>query len=139
MAASTKWMPELLSTFQFYFQHSAEAAAAQCTGTIAGLYGNACGFSWTNTGKWDGTYGVGQQLDALQMVMTNLVQYSRDPVSLKTGGISHGDPSAGTGGDTATLSNYHELTITSASRAGAGVLTAFVVVCWCGGIWWMFV
>lgn len=136
MAASTKWVPALLDIFTPFFQSSATAAAAQCVGTIAGLYGNACGFSWTN-GTWDGTYGVGQQLDAMQIFMANIVQDARSPVTRKTGGTSTGDPSAGTSSNTGI--GAPTTPITTASRAGAGILTAFVVVSWLGAIWWMYV
>lgn len=53
MAASTKWMPQLLPLVSPYLRASAAAAAAQCTGTIAGLVGNACGSEWWNGPRWD--------------------------------------------------------------------------------------
>ncbi len=132
-------MPSLYNEFQPFFVSGANAAAAQCTGTIAGLYGNACGFTWTDGGTWDGTYGLGQQMDAMQMILTNIIQDSGSPVTHSTGGISTGDPSAGTQGDTASYVTAHFGKITTASRAGAGILTAFVVTAWLGAIWWMFV
>ena len=139
MAASTKWMPEFASTFQPYFEASAKAAAAQCTGTVAGLYGNACGTVWTDGATWDGTYGFGQQMSALEAIQSNLIGSAAAPVTHDTGGITSGDPSAGTGGDTSVATTEHWGAITTASRAGAGILTVVFVVGWLGAIWWMIV
>ena len=136
MAASTKWMPQLYSQFEPYFVASANAAAASCTGTAGGLYGNACGFKWF-TGSYDGNYGVGQQMDALQVIMANIIQEAPPPVTRSTGGITKGDPSAGTSGDTSAFDELGD--ITTASKAGASILTAVIVITWLGGIWWMYV
>ena len=138
MAASTKWMPSLTDQFMPLFAASAQAAASQCTGTIAGLYGNACGFKWAAGTGWDGTYGFGQQLDALEVIQANLIQSAGNPVTAKTGGISHGNPNAGTGGDSSNPANFGG-TITTASKAGASILTAFMVIGWLAAIWWMYV
>lgn len=137
MAASTKWMPQLYEQFQPFFEASANAAAAACTGTVAGLYGNACGFKWI-TGSFDGTYGFGQQMDALQILQANIIQQAPSPVTASSGGITHGDPSAGTQGD--DPSSIEDLSkITTASRAGASILTAVVLIVWLGAMWWMIV
>ena len=138
MAASTKWMPQLYDQFQPYLAASATAAAAQCDGTIAGLYGNACGFKWIDGSQWDGTYGFGQQMSALEVIQSNLIQNSTHPVTAKAGGISHGNPSAGTAGDTPTGAPPLPA-VTTADRAGAGILTAVVIVAWLGLMWWMIV
>ena len=138
LAASCKWMPQLWPQIQPFIQASASAAALQCSGTGAGLTGNACGFRWTDGANWDGTFGWGQQMSALQVILANLIPSSGDPVTAKKGGISKGDPSAGTQGDGAQpdipLSD-----ITTADKAGAGVLTAVVLVAWLGALWWMLV
>ena len=136
-------MPELLDTFQPYFRASAVAAAKQCTGTVAGLTGNACGFKWANEGNspvgtWDGTYGFGQQMDALETIGANLIGQSGAPVT-HVEGITHGDPSAGTEGDNAVTTPKEWGPITTASTAGASILTAFLVIAWCGAIWWMII
>lgn len=133
-------MPSFGPTFQPYFEASAKAAAAQCTGTVAGLYGNACGTVWTEGATWDGSYGFGQQMSALEAVQSNLIGQSPSPLTADTGGTSTGDPSAGTEGDTSDPTiNDSWGPITTASKAGAGILTAFVVIAWLGAIWWMFV
>jgi mannan endo-1,6-alpha-mannosidase len=131
MAASIKWMPELYDIFNPIFQTSARAAAAQCTGNPAGVLsdGHVCGFTWTESPRYDGTWGFGQQMDALQIISANLIQRSRHPVTAKSGGISRGDPSAGTGGD--TFDGTPPLgPVTKADKAGAGVLTGVVLLAW---------
>ena len=132
MAASTKWMPQLYEQFLPYF----EASALACIGTVAGLNGNACGFKWS-IGSYDGTYGFGQQMDALQVLAANIIQDSASPVTHATGGITKGDPNAGTGGDTSSIDQLS--TITTASKAGASILTAVLIIAWLGVGWWMLV
>lgn len=134
MAASTKWMPQLYDQFQPYFAASATAAAQSCTGSVDGVEGNACGMKWFQDG-WDGTYGFGQQMDALQTLQANIIQQAPPPVTAANGGITSGDNSAGTGGDDSALDGFGK--ITTASRAGAGILTALVLIAWGGAVWWM--
>jgi len=93
---------------------------------------------WTLNGTWDGTTGVGQQLDALETIQNNLVQVVAAPVTHNTGGTSQGNPGAGTGGDQSIIaSTEHVFTITTASRAGAGILTALTILLFTGGAYWM--
>jgi mannan endo-1,6-alpha-mannosidase len=86
---------------------------------------------------WDGTYGFGQQFDALEAIQSLLIEESVSPVTAHTGGISHGDASAGTGGDFAPGPPSLTRPITTGDRAGAGILTAFVLISWVAVIWWM--
>ena len=136
MAASVKVMPSLYTTFQPYFEASALAAAAQCTGTADGVYNAACGTRWYE-GHWDGTYGIGQQMSAMEIMLANLIQQSRSPVTHETGGTSKGNPGAGTEGDDASTVTAPLRQITTAEKAGAGTLTACVLVIMLGGAWWM--
>ena len=52
---------------------------------------------------------------------------------MDTGGISVGDPSAGTEGDTGGPTEP----VTTADRAGAGIVTALMIVGILGGTWWL--
>lgn len=129
MAASTKSAPFLYDQMIDYLDASAVAAAAQCDG---GTDGVTCGMSWTKNSTYDGTYGVGEQMAALEIVQSTLIKKATAPVSSTTGGTSQGDPSAGTGGD----SDPSEPTsvITTADRAGAGIVTGVLVIFTiCGG------
>lgn len=133
MAASTKVMPTLYDTIQPYLAASASACAAQCTG---GTSGNECGTKWTTDGVWDGTTGVGQQMCALEIIQGNLITEAASPVTETTGGTSKGNATLGTGGDN-DGDAIVLATITTADRAGAGILTAVVILGVVTGGWWV--
>lgn len=84
------------------------------------------------------TYGYGQQMSALEAVLTQLIEPAGHPVTAANGGISKGDPSAGTQGDGGTtITEKVWGPVTTGDRAGAWVLTVVVLVGWLGGVWWM--
>ncbi|KAI4125427.1 MAG: hypothetical protein LQ347_005385 [Umbilicaria vellea] len=133
MAATTKMAAFTTAFVMPKLQASALAAAQQCSGGKDGL---TCGLKWTNLGVYDGTFGVGQQMSALEVVASNLIAKVEPPVTTVTGGTSKGDPSAGTGaktGPTGMAKNQ----ITTGDKAGAGLLTALVLLGVVGGVWWM--
>ena len=132
MAATTVKAPYTRDTIMPLLQTSANAAAKSCTG---GNDGVTCGLQWT-TGNWDGSYGVGEQMSALEVIQSNLISNVAGPVTNSTGGISKGDPSAGTGGD-ASPAGILQSNVTTGDRAGAGILTALVLLGVLGGAWWM--
>jgi len=133
MAATTKVAPWTSDHILPLLASSAQAAAQQCSG---GSDGATCGTKWYVGSTWDGTYGVGQQMSALEVIQSNLIQQVTGPVGNSTGGTSQGDPSAGTGGDSASTgapgTTRH---ITTADKAGAGILTALFVVSTLGVAW----
>ena len=134
MAASTKLADFTTDFVMEKLQASAAAAAQQCCG---GSNGVTCGLKWTDEGVWDGTYGVGQQMSAMEVIASNLVSKVPAPVTGITGGTSKGDPSAGTAPTTAT--GLAPTGVTTGDKAGAGFLTALVLVGVVGGAWWMVV
>lgn len=87
MAATTKVAPWTYDYIMPYLQTSATAAAAQCDG---GTDQSTCGSKWT-TATYDGAYGVGQQMSALQVIQANLIKQAASPVTNSTGGTSSGD------------------------------------------------
>jgi mannan endo-1,6-alpha-mannosidase len=112
-------------------QTSAAAAAKSCSG---GNDGNTCGLKWT-TGSWDGIYGIGEQMSALEVIMSNLLDTVPGPVTGSTGGISKGNPSAGA---TITSPSGQDLSaVTTGDKVGAGFLTSLVLLTVLGGAWWM--
>lgn len=113
-------------------QTSATAAVATCTG---GQDGNQCGMRWYQ-GNFDGSTGVGEQMCALEVVQSNLIDYVSGPVTADGGGISQGNPSAGTKSPIGP-GDLNKSTITTADRAGAGILTAGVIILVVGTVWWM--
>lgn len=121
MAASTKMAPFIEPEISNLLQTSAKAAAASCSG---GEDGVTCGTRW-NIGSYDGTYGVGQQMSALEVVQGLLIDDVAGPVSNTTGGTSKGDPTAGTGPKHGPGAAPEP--ITTSDRAGAGILTALVL------------
>ena len=130
MASSTKFAPFIYNTVMPLLRTSAIAAAQQCSG---GSNGQMCGSKWTQGATWDGTQGVGQQMSALEVIQTNLVSQAKGPVSNATGGTSKGDPNAGS-----VTHNPGEVEpIGNGDRAGAGILTALVVIWVLAGLWWM--
>jgi len=87
MAASTKVAPWLYDQVQPFLAASAMAAAQSCSG---GTDGVTCGTRWYEDG-WDNTWGVGQQMSALEVIQSNLITHVDGPVTNTTGGTSKGD------------------------------------------------
>lgn len=139
LAVTTQLVPSTASLIWPYIQTSAKGAAGQCDG---GSNGVTCGFEW-NTTVWDGLYGVGQQMSALAAVQANLILTDnlKPPYTTATGGTSKGDPSAGTGSgeDGGDLPAIYTRTISTSDKAGAGILTALVLVFTLGGAAWLVV
>ncbi|KAG9244889.1 glycoside hydrolase family 76 protein [Calycina marina] len=125
MAATAKIAPFTTTKIMSWLTSSAEAAAAQCSG---GTDGTVCGEHWTAEDVYDGTYGVGQQMSALQIIAALLVTDAADLVTNSTGGTSVGDSSAGTSSTTDVTDTTP--TITTKDRVGAGILTALA----CSGL-----
>ncbi|KAI1335299.1 glycoside hydrolase family 76 protein [Xylariaceae sp. FL0016] len=122
MAATTKWAPWTFSRIKTLLQNSAVAAAAQCTG---GNNGRMCGLKWANnSGQWDGTTGVGQQMAAMEVVLANMIQQAESPVTNSTGGTSVGNAAAG-GSDDGRFDpvKWNFGTIDNGDRAGAIIIT----------------
>lgn len=69
MSKSAKVYPSITAVARKYIGASAEAAAASCSG---GDNGQTCGQKWY-VGGYDGIYGVGQQMSALETVQSLLL------------------------------------------------------------------
>jgi mannan endo-1,6-alpha-mannosidase len=135
MAAATKQAPFIYERVKPVLEKSATAAALQCSGSPADHpNGRMCGLSWSAGATWDGTSGVGQQMAAMEVIQSNLIQQSKAPVTVNTGGSSKGDPNAGDG-DMTTPGGVKP--ITTADRAGAGILTALVAAIVLSGLAWV--
>ncbi|KAF6804889.1 glycosyl hydrolase family 76 [Colletotrichum musicola] len=110
---------------------SAEAAIKQCTGQANQ---RMCGFKWSS-GVYDGTIGAGQQMNVLGAVSSLLIGSAKPPVSNSTGGTSVGDPNAGSNSNNDLT--VHASPITTADKAGAGILTFLVLASCAGTFGWM--
>lgn len=132
MAATTKMAPFTYDRIIERLRVSAAAAALQCSG---GDSGRVCGLRWQDNSTWDGSYGVGQQMAALEVVQSNLIAQSPGPLTNKTGGTSVGNPNAG--------SSNNDIAIVvgpspgNGEKVGAGFLTAIVILPFVGMLWWM--
>lgn len=129
LAATTKWAPWTYNYIKSLLDASALAAAQQCTG---GGNGRMCGLMWANnSGQWDGTVGVGQQMAAMEVVLGTMIKNLDAPVTNSTGGTSTGNPDAGTeaAGAIDGLSAMDLMRpITKTDVAGAYILTVTTVI-----------
>ncbi|CAK9440374.1 uncharacterized protein LODBEIA_P44740 [Lodderomyces beijingensis] len=125
-------VPDTQPTIYKWLVDSANGAAGSCTG---GLDGHTCGLSWTNwTVGWDGYYGLGEQMSALE-VMQNLMSWHRPPpYTAETGGSSQPHPASGYG---TAPSNTPPLDLDAGDKAGAGILTAVIGISLVGCCVWL--
>ena len=129
MAATAELAPFTHDLIVAKIAKSAQAAVKTCTG---GKSGNKCGLRWT-TGVNDGSTGVGESMSALEVVQSNLVDKVPGWVSARKGtGTSVGDVNAGL--DQPEDEHKYSNPITTADRAGAGILTALVLIGVVGGV-----
>ncbi|KAM0297562.1 hypothetical protein HYE67_007263 [Fusarium culmorum] len=136
LAATTQLYPETSARIMPLLKTSAQAAAKVCTGSgdgYKGPAGTACGFSWT-TNTFDGSLGVGPQMNALDIFMYTLVGNAKAPYTSKTGGTSKGDPGGGNTDANDNDGTPKRKAITGADKAGAGILTFLFVAGIIGGV-----
>ena len=110
---------------------SAQAAAKQCN---AGANQTSCGLRWVDNGKNDGSFGVGEQMAALEIVQNLLYPTVSGPATQKAGGISVSKPDAGADAPNTPITFN---SITTGDKAGASILTLLVLVAILVGAWWM--
>jgi mannan endo-1,6-alpha-mannosidase len=133
MAATIIRAPFTFNLLMPYLKASAAAAAATCTG---GENGTSCGSKWWKGAVYDGNTGVGQQMSALEVIQSNLITEVSGPVTQRNGGISEGNPNAGTRSPVGPSDLYrHEVTTTD--KAGAAILTVLLIFFIVGGALWI--
>lgn len=133
LASAALFVDSISSEIEVNIKASAQGAAESCSG---GSDGVTCGINWSY-GGWDGYYGLGEQMSALE-VMLALFAFDGElplPYTATNGGSSVSNTEAGTGSTTET--NSQLLTISTKDKAGAGVLTAVVLIAVIGGAVWM--
>jgi mannan endo-1,6-alpha-mannosidase len=116
-------------------QASAQAAAKSCTGGTDGAH---CGITWAN-GTFDGFMGLEEQMSVLSVLSSTMVAYEQQkaPLTAKTGGNSTSNPNAGLGDSSSHQQSGTTKPITTADRAGAGIVTALFLSGWVGIVSWM--
>ena len=112
-------------------QASAQAAAKQCNG---GANQTSCGLRWIDNGKNDGSFGVGEQMAAMEVVQSLLYPTIGGPATADKGGISTSNPDAGSDATDIPITFN---SVTTGDKAGASILTIFVLVAILVGAWWM--
>jgi mannan endo-1,6-alpha-mannosidase len=127
LAATTLLAPWTAETIMPLLRGSALAAAQSCAG---GSDGVTCGNRWWVEG-WDGLYGVGEQMSALEVIQSCLVATVHAPLSGSTGGTSKGDAGAG-GGEGGLPEGISGNAMSSRERAGAIAVTVFLSL---GTLW----
>jgi mannan endo-1,6-alpha-mannosidase len=121
------WTSEMITPL---LRDSALAAAQSCSG---GTDGVTCGLKWWVEG-WDGDYGVGEQMSALEVIQSNLISRVKGPLSDADGGTSKGDAGAG-GGETGIPEGYRGDDLSAKDRKGAAALTVVLVLATLGAAW----
>lgn len=121
LALTVKMAPFTAEYIMPKLQASAKAAAQFCSW---GDDQNTCGMRWTEN-QWEGLWGVGEQLSALETIQSNLVLHSRELVTEKVGGTSKGNPGAGGSG---AIIEETRMDITAKDRGGAAAVTIIAVI-----------
>ncbi|CCC71600.1 hypothetical protein NCAS_0H02900 [Naumovozyma castellii] len=119
LGTTAQLVPETRNQIMHWINTSAVAAAQSCSG---GTDGHTCGINWFADG-WDGMYGLGEQMAALEIMVNTKALSKAAPYTSSNGGSSVGDGAAGTEPHPTNLAPLH---ITKGSRAGAGIITAVI-------------
>lgn len=131
LALTSVLVPDTYDQIRRWIVDLANAAAYSCTG---GTDGHTCGLSWTN-GSWDGVYGLGEQMCALDVMNSlRVADFPEIPMTADTGGSSLGNPA---GGYDQTATEASPLDLDSADKAGAGVITAVIGAAIVGATVWL--
>ncbi|EEB07469.1 mannan endo-1,6-alpha-mannosidase [Schizosaccharomyces japonicus yFS275] len=93
MAYTAMLAPFTRETIEPYLKTTARAAATACSG---GYDGVTCGNQWWwNNGTWDGLYGLGEQMSALEAIVAVPFMDAAPLYTHANGGSSTGDNMAG--------------------------------------------
>jgi mannan endo-1,6-alpha-mannosidase len=122
---------DLLARIEFMLRESAKGAAAQCSG---GSNGTTCGNDWSSS-VWDGTYGLGQDLSALNVIVANLPFAGRiataNDSATEAGGSGTGTGTGGSNGTatgTGATGSSSTGSVSSSSHVAVSSVMLFVAV-----------
>jgi mannan endo-1,6-alpha-mannosidase len=124
MAMTTQLAPFTARTITPILKSSAVAAMKQCSGNF---FPNNCGLRWSQNATWDGTNGPGQQMAALEVLLSTMIKVVKPPLTNSTGGTSVSDPTAGKN----KSSSFVPEVITPAThsdKVGAWILTVVIIL-----------
>lgn len=125
--------PTLNEEIQNHLELTTPGVLQSCTG---GSDGHTCGMAWSYSG-WDGYYGMGEQMSALEALQNRLIWTKQGPLTSDTGASSSGNGSAGL--DSATDLVQNTLSIQTKDKAGAAILTVILVGLFLLSAWWMII
>ncbi|GMG60172.1 unnamed protein product [Ambrosiozyma monospora] len=111
--------PQTYNTVRPIIEASAKAAAQSCSG---GTDGHTCGTNWFANG-WDGNYGLGEQMAALEVMQNLVAPYRHPPYTAADGASSYGD---GAAGSAATDNSGAKLKLDNGDKAGAAIITCII-------------
>lgn len=135
LAAATQWAPDTYDTVIPYLKASAKAAVNQCVG---GSNGRMCGLKWArNEGKYDGTTGVGQQMAALEVLLSTTIKSRGVPKTAASGGTSEGDVNAGAGDIGRKDPTLNYTPPTAGMKAAASFLTLAILTGLFSAVAWL--
>lgn len=123
-------VPSLEDEILSYLNSTATAAAESCSG---GSDGHTCGLNWLEQ-KWDGQYGLGEEICGLAALSYSQLASHPKPFTAYHGGSSSGDFST----STSTLLTDNT-PVTTGDRAGAGVVTAVLMIFIIGAGCWVII
>lgn len=123
--------PSTNSTIFEWLQTSANHAAQSCSG---GTDHVTCGEDWSHNG-WDNKYGLGEQMSALEVMMAVIMHDYPKPYKASSGGTAQSEPESGL--DTQDKVNQNKIHVKTKDKAGAGILTAIVLLILLAGSVWM--
>jgi mannan endo-1,6-alpha-mannosidase len=129
LAVTTQLCPWTSALIMPKLRASAQGAARQCSGLDSGDW---CGQNW-NSDVWDGFHGAGEQMSALAVIGSTLIDKAPKPVTARSGGTSESDPNAGI--DITPQQFWRKITVFD--RTGAAILTSLPVLVTFGAAWWM--
>lgn len=126
--------PPLNDEIQSYLEATSVGIMKSCTG---GTDGHTCGLNWGHESGWDGYYGLGEQMSALEALQNRLIWTRPPPLTGDTGASSVGNGSAGSDSTKDIMSNT--INIETKDRAGAGIITTIIIIMFLVSAWWMIV
>lgn len=113
---------------------SAIAATDKCTG---GDNKRMCGLYWTKD-KFEGEITIGQQMAALEVTLSCMIQDRPAPLTKDTGGTSKANPGGGSEDVGRTTPDLAYKPLPAGDKAGAAILTFVVLSGLLAGMFWIF-
>lgn len=133
MALTMLMAPSNISDSIFkYMEPSVAGVMNSCSG---GSDGHTCGLNW-GKGSWDGIYGLGEQMSALELLLSRLIWTKPGPLTNNTGGTSTSNFSLVGSSNTKNLLSP-EIEVKTKDRVGAGIITAVVILLLLGTAGWI--